>query len=119
MHSSCTFSMQLLLVPLSLLSVVSCSWPCNGPDYIDLPAADKMAKMWENCEEDQNSAPWLGMTEIAEIMFEDMCPTFNTDGDEMPTSWTGNTRQKCVDYLYPDTPVPARYQVHPHCRHSR
>ena len=56
--------MKLLLLPLSLLTVVRCSWPCNGADYIDLPAADKLAKMWENCEEDQNSAPWLGMTEV-------------------------------------------------------
>ena len=56
--------MKLILLPLSLLTVVRCSWPCNGADYIDLPAADKLAKMWENCEEDQNSAPWLGPTEV-------------------------------------------------------
>ena len=71
-------------------------WQCNGPDYIALPATDKLDRIWENCADDQTSANWLGMLEIGEIMFEDMCPTFNTEGDQMPLGWTGNVRQKYI-----------------------
>merc|ERR1712130_733564 len=71
-------------------------WQCNGPDYIALPAATKLDQIWENCAADQTSAPWLSMLEVGEIMFESMCPTFNTEGDQLPLGWTGNVRQKYI-----------------------
>merc|ERR1712130_1091692 len=71
-------------------------WQCNGPDYIALPAVTKLDQIWENCAADQTSAPWLSMLEIGEIMFEDMCPTFNTEGDQLLLGWLGNVRQKYI-----------------------
>ena len=64
-------------------------WQCEGPDYIALTAEEKLNRIWENCADDQTSASWLGMLEVGEIMFEDMCPTFNTKGDQLPLGWTG------------------------------
>ena len=71
-------------------------WQCEGPDYIALTAEEKLNRIWENCADDQTSASWLGMLEVGEIMFEDMCPTFNTKGDQLPLGWTGNVRQKYI-----------------------
>merc|ERR1711971_861399 len=71
-------------------------WQCNGPDYIGLPATTKLEQIWENCADDQTSQDWLSMLEVGEIMFESMCPTFNTEGDQMPLGWTGNVRQKYI-----------------------
>ena len=81
---------------LASLARAGPGWQCNGPDYIALPAATKLEHIWENCADDQTSAPWLSMLEIGEIMFEDMCPTFNTEGDQLPLGWLGNVRQKYI-----------------------
>ena len=59
-------------------------WQCKGPEYIALPASTKLDQIWENCAEDQTSAPWMSKLEVGDIMFESMCPTFNTEGDELP-----------------------------------
>ena len=59
-------------------------WQCNGPDYIALPAATKLERIWENCAEDETSAAWLSKLEVGGIMLESMCPTFNTEGDQLP-----------------------------------
>merc|ERR1712080_554909 len=88
-----------LLATASILASVARAgpgWQCNGPDYIALPAATKLDHIWENCAADQTSAPWLSMLEVGEIMFESMCPTFNTEGDQLPLGWTGNVRQKYI-----------------------
>ena len=88
-----------LLATASILASVARAgpgWQCNGPDYIALPAATKLDYVWENCADDQSSAPWMSMLEIGEIMFESMCPTFNSEGDQMPLGWTGNVRQKYI-----------------------
>jgi len=89
----------VLLATASILASVARAgpgWQCNGPDYIALPAATKLDHIWENCADDQSSAPWMSMLEIGEIMFESMCPTFNSEGDQMPLGWTGNVRQKYI-----------------------
>ena len=66
-----------------------------GPDYISLPAAEKQALIWDNTLLDTSSNSWPGL-EIGEMFFESMCPTLEAPGDELPTAWTGNTRQKYI-----------------------
>jgi len=44
---------------------------------------------------DSTPGNWPGLS-LAEIFFEDMCPTMWNEGDELPTAWTGNTRQKYI-----------------------
>jgi len=89
--------MQLL--PLALLAAPALAgpgWQCSGPEYLALPAATKIQYLWDNCVADTSSQDWLSMLQVGEIMFEDMCPTFNTEGDQMPLGWTGNVRQKYI-----------------------
>lgn len=68
----------------TLVSGQDYPWVCNGPEYLALPAADKAARVWENCLVDTTSQAWAGIVEIGEMMFEDMCLSFNTEGDELP-----------------------------------
>merc|ERR1712098_682542 len=51
--------------------------------------------MGENVIADPNPGSFPGL-ELGEIFFEDMCPTMWAMGDELPTAWTGNTRQKYI-----------------------
>jgi hypothetical protein len=88
----------LLISALVPLTLAGPGWQCNGPDYIALPAQDKAQMVWENCFMDQTSQDWMGALDIGQIMFEDMCPTFNFEGDQMIVAWTGNTRRK---YIHP------------------
>merc|ERR1712130_414897 len=85
-ENSIRMSFALVATASILASVARAGpgWQCNGPDYIALPAATKLDQIWENCAADQTSAPWLSMLEVGEIMFESMCPTFNTSlwGDQ-------------------------------------
>jgi len=83
-----------LLLPL-LLPLALAQNQVTGPDYLALPAAEKQQLIWENVIADPNPGSFPGL-ELGEIFFEDMCPTMWAEGDELPTAWTGNTRQKYI-----------------------
>merc|ERR1719290_705115 len=83
----------------TLFSLWTCLVVCQedvvGPEYLALPAAEKQAIIWDNTLLDSSSSYWPGL-EIGEMFFESMCPTLWAPGDELPTAWTGNTRQKYI-----------------------
>jgi len=82
--------LSLLLLPGALAQ-----YTVHGPDYTALTASEKQMMIWDNVVADSTSGPWPGL-ELAEIFFEDMCPTLWQEGDEMPKAWTGNYRQKYI-----------------------
>jgi len=90
--------LQSLVLTL-VVSLVTCQdypWECKGPEYNALPAADKLQRIWENCAFDETSQDWAGAAEIGLMMLESMCPTFNTEGDQLPPGTVYGTRGKYI-----------------------
>jgi len=92
-------SYRILSLCCCLLSSVSAGWFSNcgslsstcttdssvhTADYLGLSAADKAGKLMTNVLEDTTSADWFSPLQVAGMFKEKMCPTFTTEGDEMP-----------------------------------
>jgi len=87
--------MKCLLFLVLVLSPCRAMNKLSGSAYTALSAAQKQSLIWENVISSSTSNSWPG-AKTAEIFLESMCPTLQQEGDEMPSTWIGGTRQKYI-----------------------
>ena len=76
----------LLVLPL-LLTAQATLLDVSSNRYLALPAYQKAAKLWAYCREDTTPAPWFSLwDQLTGLMLEDMCPSFTTPGDGLPSN---------------------------------
>jgi len=73
----CVKDLALLHTGESLLDV-------HSDSYLALPAKKKMERLWANCMQVQRPGQWISPWEVFGIFLAPMCPSFTTQGDEMP-----------------------------------
>jgi hypothetical protein len=56
----------------------------SSPQYLALPAKDKMDKLWAAITEDTTSAAWYSVSEILGIFTQNLSVTFQEAGDVLP-----------------------------------
>jgi hypothetical protein len=79
------------LLLLCLLTVASFAEDFSSPQYLALPAKEKMNKLWAAVTEDKTSAVWYSARDILGIFTEDLHITFQEPGDVLP-----NGRKKLI-----------------------
>merc|ERR1712059_108491 len=83
----------LALVVLHTTKMIMAIKKVHGDAYLKHSAEEKSKLIWSNCQESQKSAKWFNAFEMGGLLLEDMCPSFNTKGDELPTSWWSNRKK--------------------------
>jgi len=68
--------------------------PFSGPAYEGLARAKKSTAVWQALNYNQTSLPWYTPTQVAEIFFEDMNPSFDTVADSMPCQFFCSEERK-------------------------
>ena len=58
----------------------------HGDAYIEMSASDKLDQLWEQITSDTTSGTWAN---LANLLKEDMDPTFDAPGDDMPCDSAG------------------------------
>jgi len=88
-------------------------WPYNGPDWEAKTAQDKQTELWQETISDTTPQGWYSAARMPEIFIEDMSPTMDTVGDNMPQQGLlgVETRPKLIHSQ--GSVVPVKYTADP------